>query len=315
MARAPVDGPLAATVRRTCGAIRRASDTSQASRHGACHDRRRRPPRALPHAQRALAFDSRWILIGVPVALVVWLALVPLVFLLWQSFLTPQTAARAGASSRSTTSAPPISAPRPRGCSSIRCSSRPAPALFALVRRHRARLDERAHQHAVQDAVLRAVDHPAGHPRHPVHGGVDPARRARRSGSSTSRCRSSFGTDTVFVNIYSMAGMIWVDGLHYSPMAFLLMTAAFRSMDPSLEESALMSGAIDPADRLARSRCSSPGRRCFAHAADPVRARDRVVRGAGAARPAGRHPRLHLGDLPGDPPVSEPDRARRRPTR
>jgi iron(III) transport system permease protein len=51
------------------------------------------------------------------------------------------------------------------------------------------------------------------------------------------------GTDTVFVNIYTMTGMIWVDGLHYSPMAFLLMTAAFRAMDPSLEESALMSGA------------------------------------------------------------------------
>ncbi len=51
------------------------------------------------------------------------------------------------------------------------------------------------------------------------------------------------GTDTVFVDIYTMAGMIWVDGLHYSPMAFLLMSAAFRSMDPSLEESAMMSGA------------------------------------------------------------------------
>jgi iron(III) transport system permease protein len=50
-------------------------------------------------------------------------------------------------------------------------------------------------------------------------------------------------TDTVFLDIYSMAGMIWVDGLHYSPMAFLLMTAAFRSMDPSLEEQAAMSGA------------------------------------------------------------------------
>jgi iron(III) transport system permease protein len=37
--------------------------------------------------------------------------------------------------------------------------------------------------------------------------------------------------------------MIFVDGLHYSPMAFLLMTAAFRAMDPALEESALMSGA------------------------------------------------------------------------
>ena len=50
---------------------------------------------ALPAA--APGFDSKWVLIGVPVALVVWLALVPLVFLLWQSFLTPQSAARAGA--------------------------------------------------------------------------------------------------------------------------------------------------------------------------------------------------------------------------
>jgi len=46
-----------------------------------------------------------------------------------------------------------------------------------------------------------------------------------------------FSTDTVFINIYSIPGMIWVDGLHYSPMAFLLMTAAFRAMDPALEES------------------------------------------------------------------------------
>ncbi|WP_134704164.1 iron ABC transporter permease [Ammoniphilus sp. YIM 78166] len=52
-----------------------------------------------------------------------------------------------------------------------------------------------------------------------------------------------FNTDMVFFNIYSMGGMIWVDGLHYSPMAFLLLSAAFRSMDPSLEESAMMSGA------------------------------------------------------------------------
>jgi iron(III) transport system permease protein len=47
----------------------------------------------------------------------------------------------------------------------------------------------------------------------------------------------------VLVDVYSMWGMIWVDGLHYSPMAFLLMTATFRSMDPALEESAMMSGA------------------------------------------------------------------------
>lgn len=54
---------------------------------------------------------------------------------------------------------------------------------------------------------------------------------------------SLFGLQEPVFNIYSMWGMIWVDGLHYSPVAFLLMTAAFRAMDPSLEESAMMSGA------------------------------------------------------------------------
>jgi iron(III) transport system permease protein len=46
-----------------------------------------------------------------------------------------------------------------------------------------------------------------------------------------------------FFNIYSIPGMVWVEGLHLSPLVFLLMVAAFKSMDPSLEESAIMSGA------------------------------------------------------------------------
>jgi iron(III) transport system permease protein len=45
------------------------------------------------------------------------------------------------------------------------------------------------------------------------------------------------------VNVFSIWGMIWVQGLHLAPVAFLLMVAAFRAMDPSLEESAAMSGA------------------------------------------------------------------------
>ncbi|MDO8212651.1 iron ABC transporter permease [Conexibacter sp. CPCC 206217] len=45
------------------------------------------------------------------------------------------------------------------------------------------------------------------------------------------------------LNVFGMGGMIWVQGLHYAPVAFLLMVAAFRAIDPSLEESALMSGA------------------------------------------------------------------------
>ncbi len=44
-------------------------------------------------------------------------------------------------------------------------------------------------------------------------------------------------------DVFSMPGMILVEGLHMSPIVFLLMAAAFRSLDPSLEESALMSGA------------------------------------------------------------------------
>src|SRR5579884_3691793 len=40
--------------------------------------------------------------------------------------------------------------------------------------------------------------------------------------------------------------MIIVEGLHLAPLVFLLMVAALRSMDPSLEESALMSGASLP---------------------------------------------------------------------
>jgi iron(III) transport system permease protein len=45
------------------------------------------------------------------------------------------------------------------------------------------------------------------------------------------------------LDVFTVWGMIWVEGLHLSPIVFLLMVAAFRSMDPSLEESALMSGA------------------------------------------------------------------------
>jgi iron(III) transport system permease protein len=44
-------------------------------------------------------------------------------------------------------------------------------------------------------------------------------------------------------DIFSLGGMVFVEGLHLSPLAFLLMAAAFRSMDPSFEESARVSGA------------------------------------------------------------------------
>jgi iron(III) transport system permease protein len=45
------------------------------------------------------------------------------------------------------------------------------------------------------------------------------------------------------LNVFSLPGMIVVAGLHWAPLAYLIMSGALRSQDPSLEEAALMSGA------------------------------------------------------------------------
>lgn len=46
-------------------------------------------------------------------------------------------------------------------------------------------------------------------------------------------------------NIFSMAGMILVEGFLWTPVVFLLMATPFRSMDPSLEEAAVVAGSTD----------------------------------------------------------------------
>ena len=57
-------------------------------------------------------------------------------------------------------------------------------------------------------------------------------------------------TDQLFgvrpFDIYTMTGMIWVEGISLSPLCYLLMLAGFYSMDHSLEEAALASGARLP---------------------------------------------------------------------
>lgn len=54
---------------------------------------------------------------------------------------------------------------------------------------------------------------------------------------------SLFGLEQAPFNVFSLPGMIWVHSVGQVPLAFLMMVAAFKSMDPSLEESAMMSGA------------------------------------------------------------------------
>ena len=52
-----------------------------------------------------------------------------------------------------------------------------------------------------------------------------------------------FGFEEPIVNSYSMGAMIWAQGVDHYSLPFLLMAAAFRSMDPSLEEAAEAAGS------------------------------------------------------------------------
>ena len=46
-----------------------------------------------------------------------------------------------------------------------------------------------------------------------------------------------------FFNIYSFWGMVWVQSLEMTPLAYLLMSAAMQSIDPRLEEASSIAGA------------------------------------------------------------------------
>jgi len=55
--------------------------------------------------------------------------------------------------------------------------------------------------------------------------------------------RSVLGIEGTLFNGYSMIGMIWAQAIDQVSLPFLLMAAAFRSMDPSLEEASSVAGA------------------------------------------------------------------------
>lgn len=64
-----------------------------------------------------------------------------------------------------------------------------------------------------------------------------------RNGFINHLAMNLFGLGEAPFDVYTMWGMIWIEALHFVPLVFILMGAALRSMDPSLEESAMMSGA------------------------------------------------------------------------
>jgi iron(III) transport system permease protein len=197
----------------------------------------RAPAALLPR----LAFDPKWLIIGLCVAVTVYLGIVPLGFLLWQSFFTPQTAAKAAQFTLGNYQQAYGSAETwVLFWNSVQFATGTAVLAFVLGTLL-AWMNERTNTPfkalffalslipLVIPGILFTVSWILlGSP---------------KIGLINLALQKLFSTDAVFINVYSMWGMIWVDALHYSPMAFLLMTAAFRAMDPALEESAVMSGA------------------------------------------------------------------------
>src|ERR1700716_4021388 len=196
-----------------------------------------RAPAALP----PLRFDLKWLVIGACVLLTLYLAVLPLGFLLWQSFFTPQTAAKAAeltlGNYRQAYGSPDTWV---LFWNSLRFALG-ASLLAFCIGTVLAWMNERTNTPfkslffalsliplIIPGILFTVAWILLGSP---------------KIGLINLVLQRIFDTDAVFVNVYSLWGMMWVDGLHYSPVAFLLMTAAFRSMDPALEESAVMSGA------------------------------------------------------------------------
>ena len=186
-------------------------------------------------------FDWKWIVIGACVAFTVYIAVIPLGFLLWQSFRTPQTAATDAVFTVGNYTVAYGSGDTWRlFWNSIWFAS--GTAFFAFVLGTTlAWMNERTN--TPFKSVFFALS---------LIPLVIPSilftvawilLASPRIGIINLVIGGWLGLEEPLFDIYSLGGMIWVDGLHYSPMAFLLMTAAFRAMDPSLEESATMSGA------------------------------------------------------------------------
>lgn len=69
-----------------------------------------------------------------------------------------------------------------------------------------------------------------------------------------------FGLEEAPLNVYTLTGLIFVEGIRLTPGSFLMMAAVLKSMDPSLEEAAYTTGAgITRTARLITAPLMLPG--------------------------------------------------------
>lgn len=196
-------------------------------------------PSPLEHLK--VGIDPKWLVIGVCLVVVGFLALVPFGFMVWQSFLTPETA---DAPSTFTLSNYITAYTDPETLKTLANSVKFAlgasllafsigTALAWMNERTNTPMRRLFYALSIIPLIIPSI----------LFSIAWIMLASPKIGLLNMVAQSWLGFDAPPFNIYSIWGMIWVDGLHYSPMAFLLMSAAFKAMDPSLEESAVMSGS------------------------------------------------------------------------
>jgi iron(III) transport system permease protein len=187
------------------------------------------------------SFDPKWLILGAAAAAIAWLCLIPVGFLIWRSFMAaaapgaPAVASLANYRSVYTS----FETVRLFGSSLAFAGST---ATFALV----------------TGATLAWMNERTNTPFKPLFFALSIVPliipgvlfvvawimlASPKIGILNLLLERTLGLGSAPFDVYSLRGMAWVEGLHSAPIAFLLMSAAFRAMDPSLEESAMMGGA------------------------------------------------------------------------
>jgi iron(III) transport system permease protein len=186
-------------------------------------------------------FEWGWIVIALCVAITVYIALIPLGFLIWQSFFTPQTADKAaqftfgnyveayGSPETARLFWNSVQFAIGTSCFSFLVGT----GLAWMNERTNTPFKNLFYALSIIPLIIPGI----------LFTVAWILLASPKIGIVNLVLKNWLGFENHLFDIYSLAGMIWVDGLHYSPMAFLLMSAAFRAMDPALEESAMMSGA------------------------------------------------------------------------
>ncbi len=196
---------------------------------------------AVPRPRLArLSFDARWIALGVPVLLVAYLTLVPVGMLVVGAFKTGDPGVPGEFTLAHVAEAFGDASLYPLILNSTLYSLGAAGLAFLLggtlawiVERTNTPLKSLFYALTLVPFIIPGV----------LHAIAWIYLLSPRIGLINLVLMGVFGLSDPPFDVFTVGGMIWVEGLHITPLVFVLMTAAFRGMDPALEEAALTSGA------------------------------------------------------------------------